>query len=190
MTKKPVPPLSVTKFVVPSPNAALTFVTSTRTTLSALVVDRLEHERAGDPLAGERELEVVAVTRRNGPAGSVEATSAADGQRLARRRRPVVLSATPKVPLNSTGSPGILNRDGALDAAREPGRAEDEQRGAVLDHDAGVVALDRVVVAAGAEEEADAGGADADELRATVPAGACGLTGAVTCSKVKSPCSV
>ena len=104
MTKKPLPPLSVTKFVVPSPNAALTFVTSTRTTLPALVV---ADSNTNEPLIrwpAKVSSRLSAVTRRYGPAGSASDAVPICSETAA----PVVLTATAKVPLNLTGSPGIL----------------------------------------------------------------------------------
>ena len=104
MTKKPLPPLSVTKFVVPSPNAALTFVTSTRTTLPALVVADSNTNEPVIRWPANVSSRLSAVTRRNGPAGSASETVPICSETAA----PVVLTATAKVPLNLTGSPGIL----------------------------------------------------------------------------------
>ena len=88
----------------------------------------------------------------------------------------------PNVPVNLTASPGILNVDGALDPAGEAGGPQHEQRGAVLELDAGAGGV--VASVPGSPMNRSTLVTPMRMIFApTVPAGACGLTGAVTCSK-------
>ena len=68
-TRKPVPPDSVRKFVVPSPKAALAFVTSTRTTSSVPTFAFSSTTSADARWPPTSILTPVACTRRYGPAG-------------------------------------------------------------------------------------------------------------------------
>ena len=164
MTKKPLPPLSVTKFVVPSPNAALTFVASTRTTLPAPVV---ADSNANEPLIrwpAKVSSRLSAETRRYGPAGSASDVG---------RRRLLGDGGAGGVDRDAERAAELdrvardLERDGALDAAGDAGRAEHEQRGAAGELDARARGLV-------ADEQVHAGGADPDDLRAAAAPAAAG----------------
>ena len=167
-TRKPVPPESVTKFVVPSPKAALAFVRSTRTTLSAPTVAFSRTTSAEARWPPMSMLMPVPWTRRYGPAGRVSDSEPS----CSLTARIDVLIATPNVPV----------RNGAVTVASslsgEPVSVTTK------------MPCPFVTVTTPARSKCTLLAAMRIVFGGSVPGGACGLSVPVTCSNSKSPPSV
>ena len=171
----------MTKAVVPSPKLALTFVASTRTTVSGPTRAR---SKANDPVRrcpASESTTFVPSTRRYGPAGSDRPTTWLPTWTEVETAAPVVLTASEKVPLKPSGAttPGRATVTVPLTRPATP---------AVVTTNRPLPALRCTPAVVVPRSSATSVAKTRTVLGAALPGGADGESGPLTCSKPKTPC--